>query len=53
MEEKRAVELKAEIEKIEYAMFIEQMADFMDWGAYYKLKAKKAECEKELAKLAA
>ena len=36
-----ANEIKVEIEKVERAIFFEQMADFMNWGTYYKL------CDKE------
>ena len=31
-------EIKKEIEKKERALFYEEMADFMDWNAYHRLK---------------
>ena len=31
-------ELEKEIERVENAIFMEQMADFMNWGNYYRLK---------------
>lgn len=37
-------EILKEIDRIETAIFMEQMADFMNWTNYYKLK-------QELAKL--
>ena len=33
-------EIKKEIERLEYCLFIEEMADFMDWGAYHRIKDK-------------
>ena len=41
-------EIKAEIAKLDKAIFIEQMADFMDWSNYYRLIARKEELEKIL-----
>ena len=41
-------EIKAEIKRLEYCLFIEEMADFMDWGAYYRIKDKIKALEKEL-----
>lgn len=41
-------EIKAEIAKLDKAIFIEQMADFMDWSNYYRLTAQKEELEKIL-----
>jgi hypothetical protein len=46
-------ELEKKIEEIKYKIFIEQMADFMDWGAYYRLERKLREAERELAALGA
>ena len=46
-----ANEIKKELERVEEALFYEQMADFMDWGAYYKLKAEKAKLEKMLKEI--
>ena len=43
-------EIKAEIEKVEGYIFMEQMADFMNWGNYYKLRARKAELQEMLKK---
>lgn len=31
-------EIKEKIEEVNRHIFYEQMADFMDWDAYYKLK---------------
>ena len=46
-----ANEIRAKIEKVEKAIFYEQMADFMDWGAYYRLKDRKAELERQLKEI--
>lgn len=34
-------EKMARIEELEYKMFIEQMADFMDWTTYRRLQAER------------
>lgn len=44
-------EIKARIYQVERAIFYEQMADFMDWGAYYQLKAELDGLKKKLAGL--
>ena len=41
-------EIKTEIAKLDKAIFIETMADFMDWSNYYRLIARKEELEKIL-----
>ena len=46
-----ANEIKAEIEKVERAIFYEQMADFMNWSAYYRLRDRKAELERQLKEI--
>ena len=46
-----ANEIKERIEKIERAIFYEEMADFMDWGAYYRLKDEKAELLRKLKEI--
>ena len=46
-----ANEIKERIEKIERAIFYEEMADFMDWGAYYSLKNEKAELLRKLKEI--
>ena len=46
-----ANEIKKELERVEEALFYEQMADFMDWKAYYELKAEKAKLEKMLKEI--
>ncbi len=51
--ENRIEELKNEIERIERAIFIEEMADFMDWGAYHDLKNRLNKAKAELKELAA
>ena len=43
-------EILTELEKIERAIFMEQMADFMNWGNYYKLRARERELKAMLAK---
>ena len=46
-----ANEIKERIEKIERAIFYEEMADFMDWNAYYSLKNEKAELLRKLKEI--
>jgi len=46
-----ANEIKERIEKIERAIFYEEMADFMDWNAYYSLKREKAELLRKLKEI--
>lgn len=46
--DKRA-EIEARIAEIKYRIFMEEMADFMDWDAYYRLRGKLREAEEELA----
>ena len=46
-----AEEIKAEIEDLKYRRFIEEMADFMNWGAYNELTRKINELEAELKAL--
>lgn len=46
-----ADEIRAEIEKVEKAIFYEEMADFMDWQAYYRLKSKLDSLKRQLAEL--
>jgi hypothetical protein len=43
-------ELKEEIKKLEDALFYEQMADFMDWGAYHRINGKLRVLKDELKK---
>ena len=43
-----ANEIQARIEKLENAIFMEQMADFMNWGNYYKMKNELAELKAKL-----
>ena len=45
--------LEKRISEIKYRIFIEEMADFMDWGAYYRLRGELKKAEEELAALAA
>lgn len=42
-------EIREEIKKVERAIFIEEMADFMNWSRYYQLTAKRDNLKKELA----
>lgn len=44
-------EIIKELERVERAIFMEQMADFMNWGNYHKLKAEQAELKKRLAEI--
>ena len=44
-------EIKAEIEKVEKSIFYEEMADFMDWTKYYKLKAKRDTLKAQLKEM--
>ena len=44
-------EIKAEIEDLKYRRFLEEMADYMDWGAYRELTRKINELELELKAL--
>ena len=46
-----ANEIKAELEKVEGYIFMEQMADFMNWGNYYKLRARERELKEMLKKV--
>jgi len=41
-------ELEKEIERVENAIFMEQMADFMNWGNYYRLKNELAALKAQL-----
>ena len=41
-------ELLKEIERVERAIWYEQMADFMDWNAYYSLKRELSDLRKQL-----
>ena len=33
-------EIKKEIERQQYYLYLEEMADFIDWGAYYRIRDK-------------
>ena len=41
-------EILKEIDRIEAAIFMEQMADFMNWTNYYKLKQELAALKAQL-----
>lgn len=41
-------EIMKELEKIQDAMFMASMADFMDWANYYALRAKERELKELL-----
>ena len=41
-------EILKEIDRVETAIFMETMADFMNWGNYYKLKHELAELKAQL-----
>lgn len=42
-------DIKKDIESVKESIFYEQMADFMNWNAYYTLEAKLKALQKELA----
>ena len=42
-------EILKELDRIETAMFMEQMADFMNWANYRKLQAREKELKAMLA----
>lgn len=44
-------EIKDRLEKVENAIFMEQMADFMDWGNYYKLRDEERELKLKLKEM--
>ena len=46
-----ADEIRAEIEKVEFRIFCEECADFMDWQAYYSLKARLDNLKKQLVEI--
>ena len=46
-----ADEIREEIKRVERAIFYEQMADFMDWDAYYSLTHKLENLRLELEKI--
>lgn len=41
-------EIKKDIERIESQIFMEKMADFMDWSTYFYLEHQLEELKKEL-----
>lgn len=41
-------EIRNEIDRLERAIFYEEMADFLDWGKYYELKNKVAKLKAQL-----
>ncbi len=43
-----AENIKKDIEDVKYRIFLEEMADFMDWSAYRSLSKELHELEKEL-----
>ena len=44
--------VKEELEKVKRAIFFEEMADFMDWDAHFRLNRKRVELERKLRELA-
>jgi len=44
-------ELMKELERVENAIFIEQMADFMNWANYRKLCEEKIKLQKMIANI--
>lgn len=43
-------EILKELEKVQNAMFMEQMADFMNWANYRQLQAKEKELKAMLSR---
>ena len=43
-----ANEILARIEQLEVAIFMEQMADFMNWANYYKMRNELTELKAQL-----
>jgi len=48
LKEMTVEELKKEIERLENWIFEEEMADFMNWNLYYKLRNQLREAKAEL-----
>lgn len=48
LKEMTVEELKKEIERLENWIFEEEMADFMNWNLYYKLRNQLREVKEEL-----
>ena len=46
-----ANEIKKEIERVKKAIFFEEMADFMNWRAYYQLNNELTKLKAELKKI--
>lgn len=44
-------EIKGKLEIVRNAIFMEQMADFMDWDSYYKLKDEERELKLKLKEM--
>ena len=44
-------EINERLAQIEKSLFYMQMADFLDWNGYYKLKAEKAELLRRLKEI--
>lgn len=44
-------EIKQDIERVEKAIFLESMADFMNWSKYHELKAELRKLKKELEEI--
>lgn len=48
---RNANEIRQNIERVEKAIFYEQMADFMDWNKYHELNAELRNLKKELEEI--
>lgn len=48
---RNANEIRQDIERVEKAIFIESMADFMNWNKYHELKAELRKLKKELEEI--
>lgn len=46
-----ANEIREKIEKVEFRIFCEECADFLDWGAWHKLKAELADLKRQLKEM--
>lgn len=44
-------EIKERIEKLDKQIFLEQMADFMNWNLYYELRDEKWKLENQLKEM--
>ncbi len=48
---RNANEIRQDIERVEKAIFLESMADFMNWNKYHELNAELRKLKKELEEI--